>query len=738
MAEQRPARWWRGRILLTAVAAGVLVGGVALAGLYKLSTSPLLCNSCHIMKPYVEAWKTSKHSTVTCVSCHYPPGFRDTIWVKYQALAQVAKWATQTYSSKPFAEVEDGSCLRSGCHATRLLDGKVKFKREIIFDHGPHLKEERRGRQLRCTSCHSQIVVGTHIEVTTSTCFLCHFKGKKNPREFDPLGGCPICHSVPKGDIEVMEGVIFNHESMVKRKVACEKCHLNVVEGNGEASRERCYTCHNQPEKLEKYGDTVFMHDFHVSTHNIECGRCHSEIKHELPPPIGLTVSWLLDSLFGPSSAEAEVQTSPLHPKSIGKPPAGKEPESRPKKAGRELDCKGCHQGFHRGVLQMYMGMSGKGTPIIPSHMLQVRVECVACHEEPKEEGVKAAMLGQTFRPSESACLDCHGEKYRGMLDDWTKTIKVMLDAVKGKLEVVGKALSATDPSHPRLARPKKLVSDARFNVELVELGRGVHNVFFAADLLKVANGYLDEAMVAIGKPPVKSAEETLVLGGYCAVLCHKKAGVVQSETVKFGTETVPHVRHVTEFGVTCTVCHSAEKHQAVTATKSSCLACHHREGNKNERCLACHRLQQAFFTGTVEEEKESEEEPVPSPHAELTDCVGCHDVKVKHSRSAVAKMCLECHDESYLSSLEEWTNGVERGLREVRGLIKKAEAGLRRARKDPKAPEVRDLLEAARADAELVARARGAHNPELAMAILAKAKKTAGQAVGLVSRQAR
>jgi hypothetical protein len=318
------------------------------------------------------------------------------------------------------------------------------------------------------------------------------------------------------------------------------------------------------------------------------------------------------------------------------------------------------------------------------------------------------------------------------MLDDWTKTIKVMLDAVKGKLAAVEQALAATESSHPRFAMAKKLGRDARYNVELVEFGKGVHNVFFAADLLKVANGYLDEAMVAISKPPVKSAEETLVRGGYCAVLCHKKAGVVQSETVKFGTEVIPHERHVTDFGVTCTACHSAEQHQAVTATRASCLSCHHSEGNKNDRCLACHKLQNAFFTGTVEVE---EVEPVPGSHAELTDCVGCHNVQVKHSRQAVTKQCLECHDNTYLPALEEWAKGVERELREVRGLMRKGEARLRRARKDPKAAEARHLLDAAKGDAELVAKAGGVHNPELAKAILAKAKKAAEQAVSMVSR---
>jgi len=230
----------------------------------------------------------------------------------------------------------------------------------------------------------------------------------------------------------------------------------------------------------------------------------------------------------------------------------------------------------------------------------------------------------------------------------------------------------------------------------------------------------------------VKIKEETLVLGGYCAVLCHKKAGVVQSEEVEFGSETVPHVKHVTDFGVTCTACHSAERHQAVTATRSTCLGCHHSKGNDNERCLACHKLQNEFFTGTVEVEGV---EVSGSTHAELTDCVGCHNVQVKHSRQAVVKQCLECHDDTYLRPLEEWTNEVKRGLRDVNDLLRKGDARLRKIRNGSKVSEARRLLGEAKDDVELVAKAGGIHNPELAKAILAKAKKAAEQAVSMVSR---
>ncbi len=260
------------------------------AGLWEFSSSPMFCNSCHLMRPYVAAWKASPHKNVACVQCHYPPGFRDTLWVKYQAMTQVVKWATQTYSSKPFAEVEDGSCLRSGCHSRSDLERKsiVTFKRAVMFDHRAHLDPAKMGWHLRCTTCHSQLVVSTHIEVDQSACFLCHFKGVKLGRELTPIAGCTGCHQAPKGDI-LIDSIRFNHEDVVRRGVACQKCHLNVIEGEGDAPRERCITCHNQPEKLQRYPETRFIHEAHVAGKNIECRRCHTEIRHKLPPPIGLS-----------------------------------------------------------------------------------------------------------------------------------------------------------------------------------------------------------------------------------------------------------------------------------------------------------------------------------------------------------------------------------------------------------------------------------------------------------------
>ena len=418
-----------------------------------------------------------------------------------------------------------------------------------------------------------------------------------------------------------------------------------------------------------------------------------------------------------PSAPPAALQHPGLHPPLPEAPTA-------PQRPG-ELDCRACHQGKHRGVLEMYLGVGGHGTPMIPSHMFQVRVECVACHIAPKEtEELRKGLVGQTFRPSEQACVTCHGAKYRGMLQQWTATLERMSAVLTPKLQAARDALAAAAPGHPKLARARKLAADAEANARFVTFAKGVHNVFYAADLLKLANGWLDEAVALLGRTPATGDDE-LVRGGYCAVLCHKAAGVTQTETVRFRRLTVPHVRHVSEFGATCTSCHSAEKHKAVTATAATCASCHH--SPLNERCEGCHREQSAFYRGTAQV---TLAKVAPNLMAAAVPCTGCHDWSKKPSRAALAEACRGCHEPQYTTILPEWTGGFRGEVRKTAEAVSRAEVALARARRGGRrAAEADALLRSAQEALALVRKGGAAHNPLAAGALLSAARDTAVQA---------
>jgi hypothetical protein len=422
-----------GRFSYTVIG-GVVLFFVFIMAFMQVSTKPFFCGTCHIMKPYYKAWNESKHNFVPCVDCHFPPDLRGTMKVKFQSSTQFVKYVTRTWGPKPYAEVEDASCLRNGCHETRLLKGKVKFKKDIIFDHKPHLEDIRRGRKLRCTSCHSQIMVGSHIAVTENVCFICHFKPQDDGSP-SPIKKCTICHEVPKQDIK-LAGITFNHAEYAGRGVECEKCHLDTVSGKGGVQRQICVSCHNQPERIAKYDDHKLIHDHHVTIRKVPCFRCHDEIKHEV----------------------------------------------RQRTSFVKEDCALCHSSNHSAQEMLYTGTGGRGVEPMPAPMYIGRVDCTGCHTHPMEDKAKAFFSGRTFEAGETSCLECHGEDFKGILPDWKKSSATLLGKVKTELDKT-RASAAKSGS----ADAKKSFDDAEYNYNLVYYGMGVHNITYAEALLNKA-----------------------------------------------------------------------------------------------------------------------------------------------------------------------------------------------------------------------------------------------------------
>ena len=421
--------------------------------MYNYSTNPNFCRSCHIMEPYYQAWATSKHyKKAACVDCHYPPSttFSEHIWHKFQATSQVAKYITRTYSSKPFAVVKDESCLRSGCHSKRLLEGKTETPKGVRFDHAPHLTTKRKDRQLSCTSCHSQIVIGTHIEVTYTTCYLCHFKGRGEGRNFSPLKGCKGCHEVPTKDIKVGD-TIYNHTNYaVNREVSCQNCHIDVVQGTGMAPKERCVDCHNDPLRLEAYEDLEFIHEKHVTENHAACHQCHLSITHK-------------------------VETT-LHPSETD-----------------EINCSLCHTNTHTGQKMMYRGVGGRNVEDMPSPMYHSQVDCVGCHFDPKSSMKTSEFKGMTYAPSKLGCVQCHGEDYLEIYNMWQEGLKLSLDETRLKLAQV-KALFKSKPNKATIKKWEAL-KDAEYNYEFVQEAHGIHNPDYAGALLQDAIKRLDEIL---------------------------------------------------------------------------------------------------------------------------------------------------------------------------------------------------------------------------------------------------
>ncbi len=411
------------RIAIQVSILAVIVIAVGAVGFIEYSAQPSFCLNCHVMEPYYESWATSSHNEVACIECHYAPGVKAEAMGKFQAANQVVKYVTGTYGMKPWAEIEDASCLRSGCHLERRLESEVDY-RGIRFDHAQHLGELRRGKQLRCTACHSQIVQGDHVAVTADTCFLCHFKDRPAG---EPLAGCTGCHLDPPRLVSDA-GFVVDHPRYVDELTSCIGCHEEVTSGSGGASHTRCFTCHNEPERIDQYDNIDLVHRVHLADHNIECAQCHTPIEHRVTS---------LASTF-------------------------------------ELDCASCHQSVHDLQRRMYAGTGGHATESMPSFMYLARVSCRGCHGLPSEtEG-----HDQVQRAGEAACLSCHGIRYANILPSWQREMEQRVRRV-GEAVASARSRIGSVPVQTR-ATVDSLITLASDNVEFVRVGKGAHNITYA------------------------------------------------------------------------------------------------------------------------------------------------------------------------------------------------------------------------------------------------------------------
>ncbi|HEX9562385.1 MAG TPA: NapC/NirT family cytochrome c [Gemmatimonadaceae bacterium] len=530
--QKQPGRFRRfaGRILPVGILVVILVS-VATIGMVEFSSSPTFCQTCHNMKPYYESWKQSSHNDVSCIECHIAPGIKGEAMGKLQAMNQLVKYVTRTYGLKPWAEVEDVSCMRSGCHSERKVEGLVDFN-GVTFDHTEHLGELRRDKQLRCTSCHSQIVQGEHIAVTVSTCILCHFKDRATD---DPVAGCVGCHPSPRRVVSA-QGFVVEHEQYVKDQISCVSCHDNVVTGSGDADPAMCQNCHNEPERFNRYDEVERMHVVHITDNKVECQQCHTSIEHKV------------------------VQLE----------------------ANFELACNTCHDKAHEAQRKLYAGLGGHGTPQEPSKMFLARVSCEGCHEK----SARLAAHANVKVAGEASCMSCHGIRYANMLPSWKRG----MDERVGKVApVIAQARAALNAAGTR----QRLVADsllrlAEENLELVTVGKSAHNVTYADQLLRASLDLVRQAATE-GRLPYTVPRVDLgppLSEGEC-LSCH--LGVERASVPFGGGGRFGHDAHVVGARMACTDCHTPiDDHGGTTVkTREECSECHH---GTTRACESCHR----------------------------------------------------------------------------------------------------------------------------------------------------
>jgi len=604
------------RSLFLAGVCALILLGIVTYGAVEYTARPEFCGSCHIMEPYIRSWKASSHAKVACIECHYEPGGVETFEGKFKALSQVAKYVTGTQGTKPFAEVGDNSCLRAGCHAVPMLEGSIAFG-NVTFEHSAHLLESRRGKRLRCTSCHTHVLEGEHFTVEKRVCFTCHFKPDPKTGVRPPEARCTLCHE-PPGEPVVVAGRPFRHRDFVERGVACTECHQDSIQGRAKVRRERCHSCHEEAGHVERIGEPEFLHENHVTLHKVECFECHDDIRHGLLEP--------------------------------------RDPDNDPGACGT------CHANPHSPVQAFARGegsAEGRGPE---DRMHAVRVGCPACHTGRTSGKAATPVAAGNPHPGfpkagNVDCVHCHGPSFDGMLGRWTAAV----ERHRGQLEEL---LAATDSAVRKAgtAEPGPLAA-ARKDLALLrgDPSHGAHNIRFTSGLLRRAAAGLDAARTTLsGSPPSRPALSAFPPPSEagCALACH--AGIETEETVPLDGGRFPHRKHLIEARLECTRCHDARDHGKPAFPRTECASCHHREETAAEKtCSDCHPLQAAMNEGALEDFPGE-----PGLMAGL-DCSDCHGEAPDVVRPD-AESCLMCHEEGYDEQFSEWRQATRDALQAV------------------------------------------------------------------------
>lgn len=559
---RRRTRW-------TLIVAGFLILVWLLWVGARVTDDPGFCASCHFMEPYVENWETSSHAGVNCIDCHYERGFLGYLQGKGRLVSEMFRYWIGAYNVRPHAQLSDENCI--SCHSREALEAIQTYSRNIEFSHRQHYRSPVRGMELTCSTCHSQLVQGSHTAVDQDTCILCHFVGTPSR---EPLGTCVGCHGPPQDDIAV-DSIVFNHSDYLRSGVDCLTCHVHVTRGSGDVPPKKCYTCH--VERFAQYGDTERVHRVHVTGQRIECSDCHTEVQH--------------------SKFEMAQTLSP--------------------------NCQSCHGGHHSVQETVYLGTGGEGVPSMPDPMFLSGVTCAGCHRPVQTAPAALPGSGHALpRATPGACVNCHGYGYDWLLESWQQSIERYLGALQAQLsqteqlfeggiqspsrtletaktlyrEHVGKPLPSEvePPSLEALREARRLYQRVQKNFGLVESDRslGAHNVHYINALLKRAEADLDAIapMLLIG-PSEEPGEAQLYRSRFDCTRCHEG---IQRTTLSTDRDRFSHEAHLEE-GFECDRCHGVEDetHGKTFAEARSCVACHPSASQIREmtpqNCLNCH-----------------------------------------------------------------------------------------------------------------------------------------------------
>lgn len=256
-----------------AIAAGFFIGLVMIfAGSLYFSASPVICGSCHEIRPMVETWKTSAHANIGCPACHEAvrPWYRfpETLAARatvlqrdMQAHRNGVRVTFPPASRTDTSTIADENCLE--CHE---LSRSITLKFGTLIDHTKHAQ-----RNKSCVSCHLWTAHppadADRPVLLMARCFTCHGRtpGAKAP------GTCSTCHPASfslRPESHRTEWQARHGKVALRDRQQCVMCHETTF----------CTNCHGvQMPHPKDWVRGVPGHSTVGAARRSVCAKCHTE-----------------------------------------------------------------------------------------------------------------------------------------------------------------------------------------------------------------------------------------------------------------------------------------------------------------------------------------------------------------------------------------------------------------------------------------------------------------------------
>jgi nitrate/TMAO reductase-like tetraheme cytochrome c subunit len=221
--------------------------------------TPTYCASCKATKPAGASWERSTHSSVSCVSCHVPPGVVNN--VKWRTREWLNVWAD--YLNVPEVPSRGQRPTNENCLQCHSLENIPSQNDKVRMPHEVHVDL----RNLTCADCHNQVAHpkpgSSGTSVSMAVCSMCH-------NQDGAPADCSFCHiTPPPTDVHPKDYLDTHGKQALADPESCLRCH--------HSKAEFCDPCHAKPTPDHFSGTWRYTHGKTATKDPLGCSGCHDK-----------------------------------------------------------------------------------------------------------------------------------------------------------------------------------------------------------------------------------------------------------------------------------------------------------------------------------------------------------------------------------------------------------------------------------------------------------------------------